>query len=39
MASEVWLTEFYYSEFHERKDSLFSDDEAVEVYKQTQLLQ
>lgn len=39
MATEVWLTEKYYEEFHERKDSLFSDTEAVDVYTQTQLLQ
>lgn len=39
MATEIWLTEFYYKEFHQRKDSLFSDAEAVEVYKQTQELQ
>lgn len=39
MATEVWLSEKYYEEFHERKDSLFSDTEAVDVYTQTQLLQ
>jgi hypothetical protein len=37
--AEIWLTEFYYGEFHERKDSLFTGDEAVEIYQQTQLLQ
>jgi hypothetical protein len=39
VATEVWLTEKYYEEFHERKDSLFSDAEAVDVYTQTQSLQ
>ncbi len=39
MATEVWLIEKYYEEFHSRKDSYFSAVEAVEVYKQTQLLQ
>ncbi len=39
MATEVWLSESYYKEFHQRKDSLFSDAEAIEVYKRTQELQ
>jgi hypothetical protein len=39
VAAEIWLTEKYYEEFHERKDSLFSDVEAIDVYKQTQELQ
>ncbi len=39
MSTEVWLTEFYYNEFHQRKDNLFSDAEAIEVYMQTQELQ
>lgn len=36
---EIWLSEKYYEEFHKRKDSLFSTDEATDVYKKTQLLQ
>ncbi len=39
MTAEVWLIEKYYEEFHERKDNVFSDAEAVDVYNQTQLLQ
>jgi hypothetical protein len=35
--AEVWLTEKYYKEFHERKDSLFSDLEAIDVYKHAQI--
>jgi hypothetical protein len=38
VATEVWLTEKYYEEFHERKDNVFSDDQAIEVYKDTQTL-
>lgn len=36
--TEIWLTDKYYCEFQERKGVLFSDEEAVDVYKQTQLL-
>ncbi|MBC7531010.1 MAG: hypothetical protein H7318_05480 [Oligoflexus sp.] len=39
MAVEIWLTEPYYKDFHKRKDSLFDDLEAVDVYVLTQLLQ
>ena len=38
MPADVLLIEKYYEEFHERKGSLFSDIEAVDVYTQTQLL-
>lgn len=37
--AEIWLTERYYEEFHERKGSLFSPLNALDVYKQTQILQ
>ena len=39
MPAEIWLTEKYYQEFHQRMGSLFSETEAIEVYEQTQLLQ
>lgn len=38
MSVEIWLTDKYYEDFQERKDSLFSSIQAVDVYKQTQLL-
>lgn len=37
--AEVWLTKPYYEEFHERKDNLFSEADAEDVYAQTRLLQ
>ena len=39
MAAEILLCEEYFKEFQERKGSLFFDADAVDVYKQTQLLQ
>lgn len=38
MAAEIWLSDSYYKEFHERKGSIFSDVEANDVYATTQLL-
>jgi hypothetical protein len=37
--TEIWLTEFYFEEFTARRGILFSQDEAIEVYAYTQLLQ
>ena len=39
MAVIIKLTGPYYREFHKRKDSIFSNQEAIEVYKATQKLQ
>ena len=39
MASEIWLTERYYEEFHARLEAQsFTKTEAVDVYQTTQLL-
>lgn len=38
MAAEIWLTEKYYEEFHRRLGHLFTEDEALDVYKGTQEL-
>lgn len=38
LTAEIWLTEKYYEEFHERKGFLFSDIDALDVYENTKLL-
>lgn len=38
MAAEIWLTEKYYEEFHDRLEYLFTADEATDVYQGTQAL-
>lgn len=36
--TEVWLTEPYYADFVARRETIFSNEEAIQIYAQTQLL-